>query len=250
MSEFSKLASRIDAIHEALTSIATAHCMNVADFCENSVGISATVDSETYARIPLSGTAGASQSISTTTGATPDIRNQYAWRSSSSAAGNDKDEYTSIEGKELLAHYDMTVMISNELVSKILPSTNLFVSKANTKDSVTDLPRYGAAMKLKIMTASEKAIHCSELATNMTEKLSQLVKDENDKKEGRRMAAEKAASEELKRLQLLQAESLKDKVRDYQYLLLLFVVYAKGVLEAQLICRHYLKKILNNWLLV
>lgn len=202
MSEFSKLASRVDSITKALLAIDSAYPTvdgNLSD-AGNKSAYSQTDSSisDTDVKIALSDVSSntAHHTMSTTAAATPGIRDQYAWRSSSSAAPSERDQYLSIAGQQLFADYDITQKLRDELMTKLVPSCDQFILKANTKDSVTDLPRYGVAMKAKIMASSEQCSYSLKLALQMIERMALVVQDENEMKKRRISVAEREALEQ------------------------------------------------------
>jgi hypothetical protein len=209
MSEFSKLATRVDSVFDEITAIDSGY----ADAILNREGYGekrkAAVESMLGSIDKLSVPVAASQTISTTTAATPGIRNQYAWRSTSSA-NPDRDQYLSEEGQQLFADYDAVQKLHEEVSTKLAPSCDNFVLKANTKDSVTDLPRYGVAMRAKIMASADKSTQSLKLSTDLMQKLAGLVEFENMMRKNRKETAEKEALEHQQ--QILLAASLQEMV--------------------------------------
>lgn len=206
MSEFSKLVARIDYIGESLRIIDLTHLCSPdasdAIVGRESMEVDSTIVStgkELFVSKPLYGQAGAAmQSMSTTTSATPDFRSQWAWRSTSSTVRAEADEFESAVGHRLSEDCEATRMLIDELSTKTLPSCGQFTMKANTKDPLTDLPRFGTAMRAKIIAASEKAQFCFDFATKIIEKLETLTEEENNHKRDRRLQAERQTSEALK----------------------------------------------------
>ena len=215
MSEFSKLATRVDAVFDNIITIDSAyvdHSNNLEGHGENRT---ITLGSIVGSILKLSAPVAASQTISTTTAATPGIRNQYAWRSTS-AANPDRDQFLSLEGEQLFADYDAIQKLHEEVSVKLVPSCDNFVVKANTKDSVTDLPRYGVAMRARIMASAEKSHKSFELSAELIKKLMDLVQIENEMMKNRKEAAEKEALEHQQ--QILLAASLQDMVSQHMRL--------------------------------
>lgn len=212
MSEFSKLAARVDSVFEEITTIDSGY----ADAITNQEGYGQNRKSAVASALgsidKLSVPVAVSQSSSTTTAATPGIRNQYAWRSTS-AANPDRDQYLSEEGQQLFADCDTVQKLHEEISTKLAPSCDHFVLKANTKDSVTDLPRYGVAMRAKITASAEKSTHSLKLSTDLLQKLAGLVEFENLMRKNRKEAAEKEAFEHQQ--QILLAASLQEMVRQH-----------------------------------
>ena len=207
MSEFSKLAARIDGISDAILKIDSDYGIQHAHSTDSGIGERNHMDiSDVVSSLGSvsNQSSAASQSMSTTTSATPDFRSQWAWRSTSSAVATDKDQYLSVEGKQLIIDYDVILKLRDEISSKILPSCEQFVLKA-AKDALSDTPRYGTAMRLKITAASEKSQSLSELASQIIERLGPLLELENENKRQRKLYAENEAKEAILRDELLAA---------------------------------------------
>lgn len=212
MSEFSKLATRVDSVFDEITTIDSGY----ADAILNQEGYGESRRSAVESLLSnidkLSAPVAASQTSSTTTAATPGIRNQYAWRSTS-AANPDRDQYLSIEGQQLFADYDVVQKLHEEISTKLVPSCDSFLLKANTKDSVTDLPRYGVAMRAKITASADKSTQSLKLSTDLLQKLAGLVEFENVMRKTRKEVAEKEALEHQQ--QILLAASLQEMVSQH-----------------------------------
>lgn len=195
MSEFSKLTARLDCVLVELSSIDSTYADYVGPSVET--GHVAPLLANSTNREPSSSEAAssshASQLTNTLTSGTPGIRNQYAWRSNNSGANTDKDEYASAAGVEALTNYESVVRIQEEIRTKLSPSCEQFFLKSKTKDSVTDLPRYGTAMIAKIVSASEKSFSCLNLCTILVDKLGHIVQNENALKQKRKSEAETVA---------------------------------------------------------
>lgn len=187
MSEFSKLSTRLDCVLVELSAIDSAYGGNVGASLESG-GEASSVAAASSLEAPSS--SHSSQSTNTLTSGTPGIRDQFAWRSNNSAINTDVDIYASVAGVEALAHHDTVVRIQEEIRTKLAPACEQFILKSKTKDSVTDLPRYGTAMTAKIVATSKKSNFCLNLCTVLVDKLGQIVKNENALKLQRKSEAE------------------------------------------------------------
>ena len=192
MSEFSKLTARLDCVLVELSSIDSTYADYVGHSTETGhvaplLVISTARESSNS---EAASSSHASQLTNTLTSGTPGIRNQYAWRSNNSGANTDKDEFASAAGVEALSNYDSVVRIQEEIRTKLSPSCEQFLLKSKTKDSITDLPRYGTAMIAKIVAACEKSSSCLDLCTILVDKLGHIVQNENALKQKRKSEAE------------------------------------------------------------
>lgn len=190
MSEFSKLSTRLDCVLVELSAIDSAYGGNVGASLELASEASSTVAASS---LEAPSSSHSSQLTNTLTSGTPGIRDQFAWRSNNSAISTDVDIFASVAGIEALAHYDSVVRIQEEIRTKLAPACEQFILKSKTKDSVTDLPRYGTAMTAKIVATSEKSNYCLNLCTVLVEKLGQIVQNENALKLQRKSEAETLA---------------------------------------------------------
>ena len=197
MSEFSKLAARIESLSEILLKLDIIYS-DKDDLIEKSISCEFVGNSQNQI-------GAASQSMSTTTSATPDFKSQWAWRSTSSSVRSDKDPYSTALGQQLLEDYDSVQKLRDEITSKIIPSCEHFIVKGNTKDALTDLPRFGVAMRAKITVASEKSQICHDLVIKLIEILGPLLEEENERKRQKKIYAEqeeKDTTERQKQLDL------------------------------------------------
>ena len=210
MSEFSKLAARIESLSEILFKLDILY--GESDYLRESTtsyGFVGNCQNQVGA---------ASQSMSTTTSATPDFKSQWAWRSTSSSVRPDKDPYSTIFGQQLVEDYDSVQKLRDEITSKIIPSCEHFIVKGNTKDALTDLPRFGIAMRAKITAASEKSQICYDLVLKLMEKIGPLLEEENERKRQKKIFAEQEEKDAMERQkQLNLAVVAQDTVSDTHF---------------------------------
>ena len=188
MSEFSKFSTRLDCFLVELTAIESAYDGSVGASIE--LGGEALLVPRDLSILEVPSSSHSSQLTNTLTSGTPGIRDQFTWRSNNSAINTDIDIYASVAGIEALSNYDSVVRIQEEIRTKLAPASEQFLMKSKTKDSITDLPRYGTAMTAKIVAASEKSNYCLNLCTVLVNKLGQIVQNENALKLLRKSEAE------------------------------------------------------------
>ena len=87
---------------------------------------------------------------------------QQKWRSRSSIIP-EKDKFISKTGEQLNTDYNKILILLQEIDTKLLSACQQFCIKAETKDSITDLPRFGVTMKNKIINSKNKILQCSVL---------------------------------------------------------------------------------------
>lgn len=232
MSEFSKLAARLEIVSEAVLKIDSNYTVKQADSTHQTQRIeqndqneqtikAAQVEGDEKNQMDISDivslsqstqSSAASHSMSTTTSATPDFRSQWAWRSTSSAVATDKEQYLSVEGKQLIADYDIVQKLRDELTVKLIPACEQFVAKA-AKDALTDTPRFGIAMRGKMTSASERSLSTLKLTVSIIERLEPLLEFENENRKQRRLVAEKEVEDAVEReRELAIAAAAKDAV--------------------------------------
>lgn len=205
MSEFSKLAARIESLSEILFKIDITY--------GNEEGARSYSASDCLSGSSQSKISAASQSMSTTTSATPDFKSQWAWRSTSSTVHLDKDPYSNAFGCQLIEDYESVQKLRDEITAKIIPSCEHFIVKGNTKDPSTDLPRFGTAMRAKISAAFEKSQTCHNLVIKLIDKFGPLLDDENERKKQRKIIGEQEERDAVERAKhLLLAAIAQDTV--------------------------------------
>lgn len=223
MSEFSKLSARLDSVSEAVLRIDSNYAVTEFDTSQqagrNDRAVRSSSDEKSVMDISdiislshSSQPSAASQSMSTTSSATPDFRTQWAWRSTSAIVATDKEQYLSVYGKQLIADYDSIQKLRDEMIVKVIPACEQFVLKA-AKDALTDTPRYGAVMRAKMTSALERSQSLLEVTGRVIERLGPLLEVESEMRRERMLQAEREVEEKAeKERQMVIEEAAKTAV--------------------------------------